>query len=36
MVRELYDQQKIRDVVINYCRGVDRMDRDLFLSCYHP
>lgn len=36
MVRELYDRQKIRDVVVNYCRGVDRMDRDLLMSCYHP
>lgn len=36
MVRELYDRQKIREVVTNYCRGVDRMDRDLLLSCYHP
>ena len=36
MVRELYDRQKIREVVTNYCRGVDRMDRGLLLSCYHP
>jgi ketosteroid isomerase-like protein len=36
MVREIYDRQKIRDVVINYCRGVDRMDRELLMSCYHP
>lgn len=36
MVRELYDRQKIREVVTNYCRGVDRMDRELLLSCYHP
>ena len=36
MVRELYDRQKIREVVTNYCRGVDRMDRDLLMSCYHP
>ena len=36
MVRELYDRQKIREVVTNYCRGVDRMDRALLLSCYHP
>src|SRR3546814_12102741 len=32
MVRELYDKQKIREVITRYCRGVDRMDRDLFLS----
>lgn len=36
MVRELYDKQKIREVVTNYCRGVDRMDRELLMSCYHP
>lgn len=36
MVRELYDRQKIREVVTNYCRGVDRMDKDLLMSCYHP
>lgn len=36
MVRELYDREKIRAVVTNYCRGVDRMDRALLLSCYHP
>lgn len=36
MVREIYDKQKIREVVTNYCRGVDRMDRDLLMSVYHP
>ena len=36
MVRELHDREKIRQVVTNYCRGVDRMDRALLLSCYHP
>ena len=36
MVRELWDKQKIREAVTRYCRGVDRMDRDLFLSAYHP
>lgn len=36
MVRELYDRQAIRDAVTRYCRGVDRMDRELFLSAYHP
>jgi len=36
MIRELYDRQKIHEVVTNYCRGVDRMDRDLLISCYHP
>lgn len=36
MVRELHDKMKIREVVTNYCRGVDRMDKDLLFSCYHP
>lgn len=36
MVRELYDKQKIREAVTRYCRGVDRMDREMFLSAYHP
>ena len=36
MVRELYDKQKIREVVTRYCRAVDRMDRDLLMSVYHP
>lgn len=32
----LLDREAIRDVVANYCRGVDRLDRDLLLSVYHP
>lgn len=35
MVQELWNKQKIREVVTRYCRAVDRMDRDLLLSCYH-
>lgn len=35
MIRELYDKKKIHEVVVRYCRGVDRMDRDLLLSAYH-
>jgi ketosteroid isomerase-like protein len=35
LVRELHDRQSIHDVVIRYCRAVDRMDRALLLSCYH-
>ncbi len=34
-VRELLDRQAIHDCIIRYCRGVDRMDRDLLLSAYH-
>jgi ketosteroid isomerase-like protein len=36
MVRELYDKQAIREQIYAYCRGVDRMDRELLLSVYHP
>jgi len=32
----LLDRQAIRDVVTDYCRGIDRFDRDLVLSVYHP
>jgi ketosteroid isomerase-like protein len=36
MIRELHDRQAIRDKIYAYCRGVDRMDRALLLSAYHP
>jgi ketosteroid isomerase-like protein len=36
MVRELHDRQAIRDVINNYSRGVDRQDREILMSCYHP
>jgi len=36
MVRTLHDRQAIRDVVDRYCRGVDRQDKELVTSCYHP
>lgn len=32
----LLDREAIRDVVTTYCRGVDRFDRDLVMSTYHP
>jgi ketosteroid isomerase-like protein len=35
-VDELLDQQAIRDVLIRYTRGIDRMDPELVRSCYHP
>ena len=35
-LRELVDRQEIHDVILRYCRGVDRMDRALLLSAYHP
>jgi hypothetical protein len=36
MVQELYDREQIRDCVARYCRGVDRFDRALILSAFHP
>lgn len=35
-LRQLLDERAIRTVILRYCRGVDRMDRDLVRSCYHP
>jgi hypothetical protein len=32
----LLDQQAIRDVVLRYCRGIDRLDLELVRECYHP
>lgn len=32
---ELLDEHAIRNVVLRYCRGVDRMDRELVRSCFH-
>jgi SnoaL-like domain len=33
---DLLDQQAIRDVLIRYTRGIDRMDVELVGSAYHP
>ncbi len=33
---DLVAQQEIRDVLARYTRGIDRMDTELVLSCYHP
>lgn len=35
-IRALQDRQAIHDCIVRYCRGVDRMDRELLLSAYHP
>lgn len=32
----LLDRQDILDVIVRYCRGVDRLDREMVLSAYHP
>jgi hypothetical protein len=35
-VRELQDRQAIHDCLMTYSRGIDRLDRELLLSIYHP
>lgn len=32
----LADRLAIADVIALYCRGIDRLDRGLVLSCFHP
>lgn len=33
---ELLDRQDILDCLVRFSRGMDRFDRDLFLSAFHP
>jgi hypothetical protein len=35
-LQKLIDRQEILDCLTRYTRGVDRFDRDLLLSAYHP
>ena len=35
-LQELLDKQDIYELLCRYCRGCDRMDRELILSCFHP
>src|SRR5262249_33347217 len=35
-LQELLDKQELEEVVIRYCRAIDRRDEDLLLSCFHP
>lgn len=35
-IDDLVAQQEIRDVLLLYTRGIDRMDAGLVRSCYHP
>ena len=35
-LQELLDRQDILDCVHRYCRAVDRFDREMLLSVYHP
>ncbi len=32
----LLDRQAVADVVLRYCRGIDRLDLELVRDCYHP
>jgi hypothetical protein len=36
MTTELWDREQIRQCLHRYCRGVDRFDRELILSAFHP
>lgn len=35
LVQEQKDRQEIYDCIMRYCRGVDRLDREILLSAYH-
>jgi hypothetical protein len=34
-VRRLLDRQEIEEVLVRFCRGVDRLDEELVRSCFH-
>jgi hypothetical protein len=34
-LRQVADKDAIRDVLMRFCRGVDRLDEELLRSCYH-
>lgn len=36
LVRELKDRQEIYECLTRYCRGIDRLDRGMLVSAYHP
>jgi ketosteroid isomerase-like protein len=35
-LQQLIDRQQIHDCILRYCSGVDRFDREMLLSVYHP
>jgi hypothetical protein len=35
-VQELLDKQAVYEVVLRYCRGIDRLDLEAVRDCYHP
>lgn len=34
-IQELLDKQAITEIIYRYCRGLDRMDIEMTLSCWH-
>jgi hypothetical protein len=36
LLRSLADKQEIHDLLMRYCRGVDRADAKLVAGCFHP
>ena len=34
-VQVLRDKDEIRDVIMRFCRGIDRLDAELIRSCFH-
>lgn len=36
VLQDLVDKQAVYEVVLRYCRGIDRLDLELVRSCYHP
>lgn len=35
IIDELYSRAQIHETLVRYCRGVDRLDRDLVVSAFH-
>src|SRR5258708_26930746 len=35
-IEELLIKQEVSDLMMRYCRGVNRLDMDLVRSCFHP
>lgn len=35
-IKRLLDEGAVRDVILRYARGVDRLDWELVRSCFHP
>lgn len=33
---QMLDKQDITECLVRYCRAMDRFDKELLLSCYHP